>query len=340
MARQVLPVIGAAIGAYFGGSTGAQIGWAIGSAVGNAVDPLVVKGPQIGDLAQQTSQEGVPRPIVFGLSQPMSGNIVACAQPVIKKKRTSQGKGGGPVTETQQVFRTYAIGVCEGPIQQFIRVWRNGSLVYDARPGHTNVSMNVKFLQTARFFLGSFSQAASADLQAKFGPAATPFMRGTAYMVMANEDLTNLQGAVPQYAFQVLRCEGRLLTSRPYSLFALEDSTIKGAVTFGGTVPAPIQIDNISMAGSLTSGSMIVTTTYGSYDAGHDDTSIVGSLTSGVLTVTTTYGSYDAGHDDITMTARLSSGALTVTTGYVSYLIPVEGISMKGSLVAGVLANV
>ncbi len=91
MARQVLPIIGAAIGAYFGGSQGAQIGWAIGSMVGNAVDPLVVKGPQIGDIAQQTSQEGVPRPIVFALSPPMAGNIVACSDPVIKKKKEKSG---------------------------------------------------------------------------------------------------------------------------------------------------------------------------------------------------------------------------------------------------------
>ena len=77
--RQVLPVVGAAIGAYFGGAQGAQIGWAIGSIVGNAVDPQVIKGPSIGDLAAQTSQEGVPRAIVFGLSQPISGNIVMCS---------------------------------------------------------------------------------------------------------------------------------------------------------------------------------------------------------------------------------------------------------------------
>src|ERR1700754_1708897 len=112
--------------------------------VGNAVDPLVVKGPQIGDIAQQTSQEGVPRPIVFGLSPPMAGNIVACAAPVIKKKRERQGKGGGPVTESEQVFRTYAIAICEGPINAWVRVWRNGSLVYDTRPGHVNASMNAK----------------------------------------------------------------------------------------------------------------------------------------------------------------------------------------------------
>ena len=76
MARQVLPIVGAVIGAYFGGPQGAQIGYAIGSLVGNAVDPLVVDGPKIGDVAQQTSSEGVYRPIVFGTAQ-IAGNIIA-----------------------------------------------------------------------------------------------------------------------------------------------------------------------------------------------------------------------------------------------------------------------
>lgn len=35
-------------------------------------------------------------------------------------------------------------------------------------------------------------------------------------MVMANEDLTDLRGAIPQYVFQVERCEGTYVTSRPY----------------------------------------------------------------------------------------------------------------------------
>src|ERR1700743_2036986 len=304
MARHVLPVIGAHSGTYMGGSTGAQIGLDIGSMAGNAVDPQVVKGPQLGDLAQQTSQEGVPRPIVFGLSQPMSGNIVACSDPVIKKKKEKSGKGGGPVTETQQVFRTYAIGVCEGPITQFIRVWRNGSLVYDARPGHVDASMNAKFLETARFFLGAYDQNASPDLQAKFGAAATPFMRGTAYLVMANEDLTSLQGAVPQYAFQVLRCEGHILTSRPYSVYAVEQTTMQGQLQSAGSLGAPLLVEGTTMAGSLTSGDLVVTTTYVSYDAGHDDITMVGSLT---------------------------SGSLVVTTGYQSYSIPVESTIMVGS---------
>lgn len=214
--RQVLPVVGAAIGAYFGGAQGAQWGWAIGSVVGNAVDPLVIKGPSIGDLTQQTSQEGVPRAIFFALSQPVSGNIVACSQPKIVTKRQRQGKGG-PVTETQSVYRTYAIAAGEGPITTFIRVWSNGKLVYDARPGG-DTSNNAKFTENAVFYLGTFDQMPDAHLEAIFGAGNVPAMRGTCYIAWHDIDLTNQGGAVPQYVFQVMRCEGTMYTSRPYAL--------------------------------------------------------------------------------------------------------------------------
>jgi len=45
-----------------------------------------------------------------------------------------------------------------------------------------------------------------------------PAYRGTCYMVVPDEDLTELGGAIPQYVFEVERAEGVALTSRPYSL--------------------------------------------------------------------------------------------------------------------------
>ncbi len=202
--RQVLGVVGAVVGAYFGSP---QLGYAIGSAIGGAVDPEVIRGPSIGDLIEQTSSEGGPRPIVFALSQPMSGNVIAQGLPRIVKKKKSQGKGG-PKVETESVYRTYAVGVCEGPIGGFARIWRNGTLVYDAREGATadQNAENLKFLETARFFLGTFDQEPSPDLEALFGVGTTPAHRGTAYMVMADEDLTDLRGAIPQWTFQVTAC--------------------------------------------------------------------------------------------------------------------------------------
>lgn len=203
--RQVLGAVGAAIGGYFGGPTGAQWGWAIGSAIGGAVDPEIIRGPSIGDIAEQTSMEGGPRPIVFALSPPIAGNIIASGEPKIVRRRERQGKGG-PKVETESVYRTYAIGVSE-TVGGFVRVWRNGTLVYDVSTSSiVDDETNAKFLQTARFFIGDYEQLPSPDLETVLGVGLTPAHRGTAYMVMADEDLTDLRGAIPQWMFQVQRC--------------------------------------------------------------------------------------------------------------------------------------
>lgn len=264
--RTILGTVGAAIGGYFFGPQGAQWGWAIGSAIGGAIDPEIIKGPSVGDIAQQTSQEGVPRPIVFALSQPMAGNIIASSEPKIVKKRESQGKGG-PKVETESVFRTYAIGVCEGPITRFVRCWRNGQLVYDAEAASMDVehafhflgtdlltpSENANFLNTARFFLGTWDQNESPDLDPIFGIGTTPSHRGTAYMVMANEDLTDLRGAIPQWQFQVERCEGFYLTSRPYPLEESE-RLLSDAIT--ASAPHPLWREAVESAAIVYAGTL------------------------------------------------------------------------------------
>jgi hypothetical protein len=233
--RQVLGVVGAVIGFWVGGPQGAQIGFAIGNAIGGVVDPLIIRGPKLGDVGQQTAQEGGPRPIVFGLSQPMAGNIIASGQVHRIKRRKRQGKGG-PKVEEEHLLRTYAIGICEGPVTKLVRVWRNGELIYNgqeldelnfdgtdtpesfAEAIHLITSNNFKVGQKATFYAGTFDQEADPGLQEEFGVDGTPPYRGTAYIVIRNDDLTDQRGAIPQYTFQVERCEGTFLTSRPYPL--------------------------------------------------------------------------------------------------------------------------
>lgn len=214
MARYVLPVAGAAIGFAIGGAPGAYWGWTIGSGVGTLIDPNVIRGPSIGDIGQQTSQEGGPRPLIFGLSQPISGNVIATSEPR-KVKKKSSGKGG-PKVESEVVYRTYAVGICEGPISRICRVWRNGKLVYDVlTPDPATIVQdfldvffgnNLSFRQYCRFFLGGWDQEPSPDLETVLGVGTTPSHQGTAYVVMANEDLTDMRGAIPQWTFQVERC--------------------------------------------------------------------------------------------------------------------------------------
>lgn len=216
--NQAFQVVGTVVGAYFGAP---QLGYMIGSIIGNAVDPMVIRGPTIGDVATQTSQEGVPRPFVFGMSPPMAGNIIASGPPrkIITTKR--QGKGG-PKVKTETVVRTYAIGICEGPITKVVRVWRNSELVWDAKeneelnyhdftsggPGFAEwvlrkITNNLVWEQKVQFFEGTYDQEPPPELEAIFGVGTTPAHRGTAYMLVVDDDLTDLRGAIPQYMFQV-----------------------------------------------------------------------------------------------------------------------------------------
>lgn len=228
MARNILPIIGQAIGSYFG-PWGAAIGGAIGSVIGNAVDPLVIDGPRIGEVAQQTSSEGVYQPIYFGTSQG-AGNIIAQGPNVIRRRRESQGKGGGPVTVIETLYKTFAIriGVSwlgEAGIVGISRIWENGKLVYDTRPESTIPEESADFATHFRLYRGTDDQAPDPALEAVYGIGNTPSYRGRAYIVFPLYDITQWR-AIPQYSFEVVT---------------------------GGTSSPPIQIISIRQTESVVS---------------------------------------------------------------------------------------
>lgn len=202
MARQVLPIAGAAIGFFIGGPAGAQWGYMIGSVVGNAVDPQIIKGPRLGEAGLQTSAEGVFRPIVFG-TDAIKGNVISRGNRKVKTKRTQQSKGGGPVTEEQRVYWTFAIRLCEGPISAVTRIWMDEKLVYDIRSTSTLVAESAEFAERFRLYLGDESQLPDPDIEAYVGIGNTPAYRGTAYAVFPNYDLTDRRESIPDFRFEV-----------------------------------------------------------------------------------------------------------------------------------------
>lgn len=215
----ILGAVGAVVGFYFGGPTGAAWGWSIGSAAGGmyAQSQQVIPGPKIGEVQKQTSQEGGFRPIVYGRSNPISGNVIADSEPVIVKRRESQGKGG-PKVESESAFRTYAVGFCEGEAV-LLQAWRNGILVFDTEDPSMSPE-NVKFLEYASWYTGSFDQSASPDLEAIYGAGNAPYFRGTAYLSIHEEDVTDQRGAWSQWQVRVFRGAAKSYTTPPYPLFS------------------------------------------------------------------------------------------------------------------------
>lgn len=137
MGTTVGGVIGAVIGfvVTLGNPAGAQIGFMIGAAIGGAIKPNQVQGPKLADTPIQTSREGIPIPIGWGIIH-TRGNIIQI-NPLQEVETTeSQGKGGGTEVTSTEYYRTFAIGICrgiDGPISGIRRIWENDKLVYDAR---------------------------------------------------------------------------------------------------------------------------------------------------------------------------------------------------------------
>lgn len=196
-------IVGGTVGFLIGGPAGARWGWMIGSTLGGIVDPAKIKGPRLGDGQSVTSQEGIPIPFGFG-TFPVGGNVI-WADELVEHKHKEGGKGG-PQTTTYTYTRSYAVGICEGEITAIAKVWRNGKLVYDITPTSTILGQNAKFLESHTFYTGSETQLVDPTIEASVGVGNSPPMRGLAYMVAENEDLTDSGGAIAQWRFVVQMC--------------------------------------------------------------------------------------------------------------------------------------
>ena len=224
--RTVLAFGGAAIGAI-AGPTGARIGFAIGSMIGGIVDPQVIQGPKLSDGSVQTSRDGQPIAIVYGRG-PVVGTLVEVGPDnrIVQRKR--QGKGGGPVTETERLRKTFAILICEngfsGSIAGIARVWEDDKLVYDPV---TIPAESAKFMRNTRFLLGGEDQMPDPAIEAFRGVGTTPAYRGHALMVRDNQDITDNGLRIPQYRFDViasgLSYTSNIMRDRPIAYWPLND---------------------------------------------------------------------------------------------------------------------
>lgn len=229
-------IVGGVIG-YFAGNPvqGAQWGYAIGSAVGGYVDPTRTYGPRLEDASAQTSTVGGPIPFGYGTFT-VAGNIIWADALVEHKKTERVGKGGSEKQTTYTYTRSYAIGVCEGPITNFVWIKKNGKLVYSANPAALGAAMgwtgsmvsdlsaaSSEFRGMATLYYGTADQMPDSTIEAVVGVGNVSPFRDLAYIVLENEDLTDMQGAVSQYEFCVFRGAAKSYTTPPYPLY-VEDS--------------------------------------------------------------------------------------------------------------------
>lgn len=292
-----------------------------------------VEGRNFDNLKFQKSKAGVPRPIIFGKARPIVGNIIASSAPriVVKREKQSGGKGGPDVrVENEEIYRTYAIRICEGPVTGVTRIWRNGEIAYDRDSTvPAQVENNQAFLELSEIFLGSFSQMPSSVLQGAFGIEKVHAYRGTCYIVVNDENLTAEGGAIPQYSFEVERCEGFVLTSRPYAIEAEDE------IAFSATPHSIFQREigeSLSVSASLDSIELIKTVSFSEYAVEPEIIDFSPSLNSIELNQLVQYSEQDLGSESISFAAGFNSITLERVAGYVEYEIETGNLDFDVSL--------
>ena len=216
MADIVLPVVGATVGFVLGGPSGAVLGANIGSMAAGAFFPKsqrvqlpTQEGPRLADLRAQTATYGNMIPKIYGIMR-MAGNVIWSTniKEVRVEKTSTQtssggGKGGGGSTTTSQTnvtyeyFVTLAIAICEGPIDEIIRVWADSKVLTEDVLASAQGKYNIH--------LGSEEQLVD-DIMAKYLPSGTiPAYRGMAYVVIEDFPLAQYGNRIPNFTFEVRR---------------------------------------------------------------------------------------------------------------------------------------
>lgn len=179
-----------------GGQIGGPIGQMIGSAAGAQIDRAAIQslaptrqiGPRLDQLRVQGTSEGAPIPVAFGRVR-VVGQIIWAARFRESRHEARAGKGG-PGTVDYGYSLSFAVGLCEGPIDGIGRVWADGQPLDVGK-----VAMRVH--------RGTEDQMPDSLIEAVEG--AAPAYRGLAYVVFEDLSLEAFGDRVPQLAFEVFR---------------------------------------------------------------------------------------------------------------------------------------
>ncbi|RJF94570.1 hypothetical protein D3874_01665 [Oleomonas cavernae] len=156
------------------------------------------EGPRLTDLQVQASAEGAPIPDMAGRLR-LGGQVIWAAKfrEVASTQKVGGGKGGGggaQKTTTYAYYASFAVALCEGPVDRLGRVWADGKPL-----DLTGV--------TWRFYPGAADQLPDPLIEGIEG--AAPAYRGTAYVVFENLGLERFGNRLPQLAFELCRRIGR-----------------------------------------------------------------------------------------------------------------------------------
>ena len=188
MAQVVLGGLGGVVGGGFGRVIGATLGGMLDRGLIAGIETPRQKGPRLNALTLQGAAEGSPMVWLAGRAR-VTGQIIWAARFLEGRKTTSASKGGPRTTEYDYSL-SFAVALCEGPIDGLGRVWADGQLL-----DQSGVAM--------RLHRGTDAQTPDPLIEAVESEA--PAYRGTAYVVFEDLPLGRFGNRPPQLAFEVFR---------------------------------------------------------------------------------------------------------------------------------------
>lgn len=197
-------IVGGVIGFFVGGGpSGALYGAQVGMMVGGVIDPPpgpVINGPRLDDLSVQTSTYGAFIPRNYG-TMAQTGNIFWIKGDALTETpvSTQSGGKGGPqtTTNTWEYSATFAVGLCEGPIDGVRRIWIGNQLWYDAGSDDVaSIIVSNSGSKSFTLYLGTEEQLPDPLIQADKGINDTPAYRGLAYIVFENLPLKDYSNSL------------------------------------------------------------------------------------------------------------------------------------------------
>ena len=205
MATVLLSAAGSALGSSINGSilgiSTATLGRAAGAIAGSLIDQAIlgtgsapVDVGRVKSLRIQASTEGAPIPRVFGRMR-VAGQVIWSTRFRETVRTTTQGgKATAPsrTVNEHSYSISFAVGLCEGPIDRVGRVWADGKLI------------DLKGIDY-RIYLGDEAQLPDPKIEAVEGAGSVPAYRGLAYVVFEDLPVGPYGNRIPQLSFEVFR---------------------------------------------------------------------------------------------------------------------------------------
>ena len=220
MGQLITTVVGGALGFLVGGPLGAQIGATLGGMIGASLFGPTIKGPRLNDLKVSASTYGAAIPEIYGTVR-IGGNMIWSTG--LKETKHKSGGKGGPKQTTYTYDCTFAVALCKGPIDEILRIWADGKLIYDVSGGSTRLpdfTSNNDMVMAAikiigekkkkkgfnlRVYRGTEDQMPDSLIVADKGAGNVSAHRGIAYAVFEKMQLEDFGNRVPQLTFEVTK---------------------------------------------------------------------------------------------------------------------------------------